>query len=217
MSRMVRTFLVTGACAVVLFSTGAVPATREKVNSGTAWLAWSAAEKEVYVRGFIFGYGNGSEAACKLADELFEVGKHHRLGEGPGARCENRVKQYTKIKILDSGFDFGAYTSVVTDFYTKHPEYQNVSETYLLSLLSDQDYKSADQLYQMVLKGAMTNHFPPALGFCWTPNCNENESEITRREPGTDGTFPDFLVTQKPFTRPNRRSTLIFDPSLQNT
>jgi hypothetical protein len=162
MSRMVGTFLVIGACAVVLLSAGAVPATREKVNSGTAWLAWSAAEREVYVRGFIYGYGNGSEAACKLADDLFEVGKHHRVGEGPRARCENRVERYyTKIKMLDSGFDFGAYASVITDFYTKHPEYQNVSESYLLSLLSDQDYKSADQFYQMVLKGLMTNRFPP--------------------------------------------------------
>ena len=35
---------------------------------------------------------------------------------------------------------------------------------------------------------------------------------------GTDGTFSDFLgKPQKPFNRPNSRSTLIFDHSLQNT
>jgi len=94
-----------------------------------------------------------------LADDLFGVGKHHRVGEGPTARCQNRLQQYTKIKTLDSGVDFGAYTSVITDFYTKHPEYQNIPEAYLLSLLSDREYKSADQLYQMALKGAIDTHF----------------------------------------------------------
>src|SRR5271165_7576700 len=123
MPRMLKTLLVAGAFAVLLLSTGTARTTPDKVDPGTEWLAWSAAEREVYVRGFIFGYGNGSEAACKLADELFEVDKHHRVGESPRARCENRVNQYTKIKMLDSGFDFGAYTSVITEFYTKHPEF----------------------------------------------------------------------------------------------
>jgi len=159
MSRMVGTFLLTGLCAVFLLGTGAAPTTRDKVDPGTEWLAWSAAEREVFVRGFIEGYWNGSGAACKLADDLSEVGEQHRVGEGPRARCENRLKQYTKIKTLDSGFDFGAYTSVITDFYSKHPEYKNIPESYLLSLLSDQDYKSADQLYQMALKGAISTHF----------------------------------------------------------
>ena len=159
MSRMVRIFFVIGAFMVPLFFNGAAPASREKVDAGTEWLAWSSTERELYVRGFIEGYWNGSLAACKLADDLFEVGIQHRVGEGPRARCENHLEHYTKIKTSDSGFNFSAYTSVITDFYTKHPEYHNIPESYLLSLLNDRNYKTADQLYQMALKGEISTHF----------------------------------------------------------
>jgi hypothetical protein len=159
MSRMLKTLLVAGACAVLILSAGAARTTPDKVDPGTEWLAWSTATREVYVRGFIEGYGNGSEAACKLADDLFHVDKHQRVGEGPRARCENRLDQYTQIKTSDSGFDFSAYSAVITDFYAKHPEYQKITYAYLLSLLNDRNYKTADQLYQMALKGTMNTHF----------------------------------------------------------
>jgi hypothetical protein len=150
MLRMIRTLLLVGACVALPFVTGTAPATPEELNAGKEWLAWTLDQRNVYVYGFIEGYWKGSQTACKLADDLFEVGKHHRVGEGPRARCENALEQYTKIKTTDSGVDFSAYTTIVTEFYTKHPEYQNVSMGYLLFSLSDRNDQSADHLYQVV-------------------------------------------------------------------
>ena len=55
--------------------------------------------------------------------------------------------------------DADVYAIVLTDFYTKHPEYQNVPYSYLLSFLSDRQFKTADELYQMALKGQLRTHF----------------------------------------------------------
>jgi hypothetical protein len=149
MLRMIRTLLLMGACMALPFVSRTAPATPEELNAGKQWLGWTLDQRNVYVYGFIEGYWKGSQTACRLADDLFEVGKHHRVGEGPRARCENRLEQYTKIKTTDSGPDFSAYTTLVTEFYARHPEYQNVSIGYLLLSLSDRNYQSVDQLYQM--------------------------------------------------------------------
>jgi len=159
MSRITRACLATGACAVLLLNTGAAPATRDKADPGAEWLAWSPSERAIYVRGFFEGYGNGGQAACKLADDLFEVGKLHHLGEAPRTRCEDHLEKYTKITISDSGLDFSAYTEVITDFYTKHPEYWNITYGYIMSLLNDRNYKTADQLYRLAVEGRISTHF----------------------------------------------------------
>jgi hypothetical protein len=153
MLRTIKTLLAMGACAAFLLLIGAAPATSEELQPGKQWLAWTPAERNVYVQGFIEGYWKGSQTACRLADDLFEVGKPQRLGQGPSGRCEARLEKYSKIKFSDSGPDFNAYTTVVTDFYSKHPEYQHIPTGYLLFSLSDRNYGTADQLYQMVLKG----------------------------------------------------------------
>ena len=44
---------------------------------------------------------------------------------------------------------------MITEFYTKHPEYQAIAFVNLLKSLSDRNYKTADQLYQMALKGEL--------------------------------------------------------------
>ena len=54
-----------------------------------------------------------------------------------------------------SGPDFSAYADVITEFYTKHPEYQGIPFVDLMKSLSDRTYKTADQLYQMALKGEL--------------------------------------------------------------
>ncbi len=153
MWRTIKTSLAMGACATLLLFIGAAPATPEDLHAGNQWLAWTPAERNVYVQGFIEGYWKGSQTACRLADDLFEVGKPHRPSEGPSGRCEARLEKYTKIKTSDSAPDFSAYTTVVTEFYTKHPEYQNIPTGYLLFSLSDRNYGTADQLCEMVLKG----------------------------------------------------------------
>lgn len=143
----------------LLILTGAAAGNPLGPDEGKEWLAWTPAERNVYIHGFIEGYWRGTDAACMLTDELFEVGKPHRLGQTPSGRCEARIEEYTKIKTSDSGPDFSAYTTVITEFYTKHPEYQNIPKVYLLSFLTNRNYKTADQLYEMAVKGEMRTHF----------------------------------------------------------
>ena len=66
------------------------------------------------------------------------------------------MEEYSKAKYTEtSGPDFSAYADVITEFYTKHPEYQAIAFVNLLKSLSDRNYKTADQLYQMALKGEL--------------------------------------------------------------
>jgi hypothetical protein len=160
MSRiMMKTVPVIGICVALLLLTSAAVAAPAEIGGGKEWLAWSPAERNVYIRGFIEGYWRGTHSTCELADDLFEVGKPHRLYQGPSGRCEARLDNYTKIETPASKPDFTAYTTVMTEFYTKYPEYQNIPQVYLMSFLTDRNYKTADQLYQMAVKGEMRTHF----------------------------------------------------------
>jgi|SRR5271157_2226419 len=159
MSKILRIALLMGACAVAFLFAGAHPHKLGKTDEGAEWLVWSPVQREIYVRGFIEGYWGGTGAACRLADDLFEVGQSNPIGKSPSGRCEVRVEQYTRIKSSDSGPDFGAYTAVITEFYSKHPEYQNIPKSYILSFLSDARFKTSDQLYQMALKGELRTKF----------------------------------------------------------
>lgn len=158
MSRMMKTLSVIGVCVALALVMGAGSATAERLNEGKEWLAWTPVERNVYLRGFIEGYWRGSQSTCALADNLFEVGKPHRLGQEPSGRCEARLEEYTKIKTTDSGLDFSAYTTIITEFYTKYPEYQNIAKAHILYFLSDRNFKTVDQLYQMALKGEIRDH-----------------------------------------------------------
>jgi hypothetical protein len=134
----------------------------DQLDRGGEWLWWSPEQRTTYVDGFITGYVQGSHSACEVADQLFEVAKPHRLGdeqhpsEVPSARCLARMQEYSKARYTDaSGPDFGAYADVITEFYTKHPEYQGIPFVDLMKSLSDRNYKTADQLYQMAQKGEL--------------------------------------------------------------
>lgn len=126
------------------------------------WLSWSDSQRATYVDGFITGYLQGSHSACEAADELFEVDKPHTLGDQhhpsdvPSARCLARMEDYSKVKYSETmGSDFGAYTNVITEFYSKHPDASEIPFVNLMKALSDRNYKTADQLYQSVLKGEL--------------------------------------------------------------
>jgi hypothetical protein len=133
----------------------------EQLNRGGEWLSWNPGQRATYVDGFITGYLQGSHSACEVAQELFgKPGKMYRLGdehhpsEMPSARCLARMEEYSKARYTESsGMDGSAYTDVITEFYTKHPEYYGITFVDLMKSLSDRNYKTADQLYQMALKG----------------------------------------------------------------
>jgi hypothetical protein len=61
--------------------------------------------------------------------------------------------------MTDSSLDFGAYTTVSTEFYEKHPGFRNIPKAYLMSFLTDQRYKTAGQLSAMVMKKEMHTQF----------------------------------------------------------
>jgi hypothetical protein len=126
------------------------------------WLSWSPGQRATYVDGFITGYFQGSHGACEVADNLFEVDKPHSLGDDqhpgdmPSARCLALMDDYSKTTYTESrGPDLSAYTDVITEFYTKHPDSEGIAFVNLMKELNDHDYKTADQLYQMVLKGKL--------------------------------------------------------------
>jgi hypothetical protein len=82
------------------------------------------------------------------------VGDEQHPSEVPSARCLARMEKYSKARYT-SGPDFSTYTDVITEFYTKHPEYQGIPFMNLMKWLSDRNHKTADDLYQMALKGEM--------------------------------------------------------------
>jgi hypothetical protein len=158
MARTLRVLLGIGAFALFLANPAAAQVRPEQRDRGGEWLSWSPGERSTYINGFISGYLRGSHEACLAANDVFEVGKPHRLGNDPAARCEARLDTYSKFR-TGSGPDPTFYTQVITDFYTKHPEYQGVPFVYLLLFLTDRQYKTDDQLYQMALKGALRTNF----------------------------------------------------------
>ena len=148
-----------GALVILVIICVAAQVRTDQVDRGGEWLSWSPGQRTTYVNGFITGYLQGSHLACDVADELFEVGKPHRLGDQhdsgdmPSARCLARMDGYSKVRYTEaSGPDFNAYTDVITEFYTRHPGYRGIPFVNLMKLLSDRNHKTADQLYQMALK-----------------------------------------------------------------
>ena len=154
-----KNFLMVAGFALLMvlrFAGSSAPVTP---GSGQEWLSWNPAERNSYVEGFFDGYGRGSQTACRNLDQIFEAGQSHRLGDSPSARCANRLEHYSRLKMMDSEVDASVYTSVLTEFYSKHSEYQNIPVVYLMSFLTDSERKTADQLYQMALKGEMRTQF----------------------------------------------------------
>lgn len=155
----VKCFHGIGAASVLLIICMAAQVHKDRLDRGGEWLSWSPEKRTTYVDGFITGYQAGSHDACEVAEQLFGTpGKMYRLGdehhssEMPSARCLARTGTYSKVKFTDSGdLDFSAYTDVITEFYTKHPEYRGIPFASLLNSLGK--YKTSDELYQMALKG----------------------------------------------------------------
>ena len=143
--------LTTGAAVILL------AARNHPVHpySGQEWLSWSASEREIYVRGYIDGNGLGTHQACLETEELFETNEEHHLGDAthpsdfPSARCLAKRPVYSKARSTPDGLTgLSAYTDVITEFYTKRPEYRGVQFDFLMMQLNDKDFKTADQLFE---------------------------------------------------------------------
>jgi hypothetical protein len=123
-------------------------------HPGVQWLSWTPGERENFVYGYIHGYAQGMGEACLAADKLFEKDKPHVIGHDdvpssfPSARCLRSVQQYPLIKSSPTtGPDFTPYTTVITEFYTKHPEYRDTPFTLLMEYLANPKNVTSDDLY----------------------------------------------------------------------
>ena len=131
---------------------------------GGEWLSWTPVKRTAYVEGFADGYMIGFHDACELADQLFETGQPHRLGdehhptEVPSGRCLAHRGEFSRAKLDEKGrFDVGAYTDVITAFYEKHPVCRNFPFPFLLQNLSS-EYATADELYEKAVKGGLKGY-----------------------------------------------------------
>jgi len=127
-------------------------------HPGLQWLSWTSGERENFVYGYIHGYAHGMGEACLAADKLFEKDKPHVIGHDnvpssfPSARCLRSVAQYPLIKINPTtGPDFSPYTTVITEFYTKHPEYRDTPFTLLMEYLANPKNLTSDDLYSQLV------------------------------------------------------------------
>ena len=151
MTRITKVFALGGIFAVWMVITIAASSSSPQRGTGQEWVSWSPEQRDTFLDGFVTGYVMGTNRACDATNDLWEVGKAHRPGEDPSARCSARLELYSK--------DLKSYTTVLTQFYTEHPEYQNIPVVYLMRFLSDNQFKTADELYQMALKSDLRTIF----------------------------------------------------------
>jgi hypothetical protein len=131
---------------------------------GEEWLSWTPVQRTAYVYGFTAGYMLGFKRACDLADQLFETDKPHRLGndqhptEVPSGRCLAHRGEFSMAK-FDAGIqvNVSVYTDVITAFYDKHANCLDFPFPFLLQALSS-EYATADQLYELALKGGLKGY-----------------------------------------------------------
>jgi hypothetical protein len=151
--------LLVGLCACA-----AAQATPEQLGRGGEWLSWTPVQRNAYVYGLVDGYLMGFHRACDLADQLFEVGKPHRLGdehhptEVPSGRCLAHRGEFSKKSLDKEGhLDISAYTDVITVFYEHHASCHDFPFALLLQALSSK-YATADELYELALKGGLEGY-----------------------------------------------------------
>jgi hypothetical protein len=152
MAKTSRALLVAAALTVLVFLSISAQVSTPKRERGEEWLSWSPAQRSTYISGYVTGYLMGSHDACGATDQLFEVGKPHRLYEDPSARCQAHLETY-------SSRDTATYTTVITEFYTKYPQYRDIPYPYLLKFETDNQHKTADELHAMALDGRLRTNF----------------------------------------------------------
>ena len=150
-----------GTVALLMISCRTEKVHTEQIERSGEWMSWTPTERNRYVFGYLDGYLLARSRACNAADKLFEVGMPHRLGDDqhpteiPSGRCLAAVDEYSRFKYKDSTLDFSIYANPITEFYSKHPDYQGVPFPFLMEFLSDKKCSTGDQLYQMALAGKL--------------------------------------------------------------
>jgi hypothetical protein len=112
---------------------------------GEGWLSWSPEQRVIFVDAYLIGYWRGKSNACYAASTLLDKEiSIHQLDERVGARCLRHTESYSK--------DAYHYANVMTQFYAEHVEYRNIPNIYLMMLLIDGRYETADEIYRAAVK-----------------------------------------------------------------
>ncbi len=139
------------------------PLKQSQLGRGDEWLSWHPEQRQGYVYGYIDGYLGGTLSSCNLADDLFEAGKPHTVGDGnhasdmPSARCLAHRGEFSQLFSdrkfdKDGHLDVSIYTDVITEFYEKHGNCREFPFSFLMEHLSSK-YSTADQLYEAAFRG----------------------------------------------------------------
>jgi hypothetical protein len=129
---------------------------------GEKWLTWSGNQRDVFMAAYIDGYRAGINNACLATDQSLElkVAAASKIGAGninlPSSVCRAGADSFS-LCMADAHDDnlCGAYTQVITDFYTRHPEYRVIPVEYLMQFLVDRQQKDDSELYKMALSGSI--------------------------------------------------------------
>jgi hypothetical protein len=74
----------------------------------------------------------------------------------PSGVCQKGAAHYSRFKLISAGDpDVSAYTDTLARFYTEHAEYQGIPYEYLMQYLTDDQKKTADDLFKMATAGEM--------------------------------------------------------------
>ena len=121
---------------------------------GKQWLAWQNSDREDFVVAYLSGHFFGVKEACDVHDDLAPTDelKH-------AVYCRAKAPRYSYKSDSNGNPDLSKYTNVLTTFYTDHPEYQIVPCSRLMEFLTDDQHKTADDLYKMAKAGNF-----PAMG-----------------------------------------------------
>lgn len=128
------------------------PAAQLPANPGGQWRSWTASEKNGYVGGFIDGYLTGTTETCQATGHFLKGGNicsSDDRWETPlsaSAACFASGGNYCKQYSGKAGVEFSVYANIITEFYTKHPDYRAVSFRKLMLSLRDGACNSEGQL-----------------------------------------------------------------------
>lgn len=133
---------------------------------GAKWLSWNDVQRDTFVFAYIDGFKSGTLVACADADKSFDF-KNGRIPEHdkdeiawPSTLCRANASDYSSCTAgASEGHVCSVYTQVITTFYTKHPEYQNIPFEYLMRYMTDKNHNNADELYSMAKSGILRTNW----------------------------------------------------------
>jgi hypothetical protein len=144
---------------------------------GQGWLAWSPAERTEYVDTYLDGYATAYSEACRSAGDIFiermpsgraiplaklpyQEGDENSI-DVPLTHCLNSQRKYSLRHRDENGLFTSPYPEIITEMYEKHPDAQSAPYFLLITLLSDGNARTAEELYKAQLGKWPNARFDP--------------------------------------------------------